>query len=79
MEGIIRPQKLSQPAACLLGLSMSFGREFDSMVRSRLMDITVLVAFGLCMADQNNHLETSQSQLQRQLSKNSTHPWFPHG
>ena len=30
--------------------------ELDSVIRDELVDVAVLVAFRLCMADQNDHL-----------------------
>lgn len=37
-------------------LSPTMVRQFDSVVRDELVDVAVLVPFGLGMPDQNDHL-----------------------
>ena len=56
MNVIIWAQEATEVGACLPGLSMALGCEFDPMVGDGLVDITVFVPLGLGMTDQNDHL-----------------------
>ena len=37
-------------------LNPTIVREFDTVIRNKLMDLAVLVAFALCVPDENDHL-----------------------
>jgi hypothetical protein len=47
MEGIVRAEEGSEFAACFEGLLMAFRCETDAVVWHSLMDVAVLVSFGL--------------------------------
>jgi hypothetical protein len=53
------------------------GCQFDSMVWDDLVNVAVLVSFGLGMPDQNNHLCIISNALE-QAVRRSTYPWFAH-
>ena len=51
--------------------------ELDTMIRNKLVDLAVLVAFALSVADENDHLHGSVNGVQRCTSV-ITHARFAH-
>lgn len=51
--------------------------ELDTMIRNKLMDLAVLIAFALGVADEDDHLHGSVSEVQRGTSV-ETYARFAH-
>lgn len=56
LQGVVWLEEGAQLAAGFLGLGPAQLGELDAVVRDELVDVAVLVALGLCMAHQDDHL-----------------------
>ena len=52
-------------------------RKLDAVIRNQLMDLAVLVAFTLCVPDENDHLWGCVNEAQ-QVTPVETHARFAH-
>lgn len=51
MEGVGWEEEIAETASCVVGLGPAFLGEFYAVVRNGLVDVAVLVPFGLAVLD----------------------------